>query len=69
MPEIPFRDYVDFRLDALCRDIKKLDGDVESLKMTRAELAGKANQSSVIIAYVLGASGLVLSLIQMLGGK
>ena len=68
MPEIPFRDYVDFRLDALCREIKKLDSDVESLKMTRAELAGKASQSSVIAAYVISGISLAISLIKLFGG-
>jgi len=58
---VPLRDYLEIRLSDICRQVKKSQEDIESLQLTRAELAGKANQSSVIVAYVLGASGLVLS--------
>jgi len=41
--------------------------DIKSLELTRAELAGKASQKSVYIAWVLSVIGIVISVIKLLG--
>ena len=68
MPEITLRDHIDFRLNCICEEIALLRADVESLKMTRAELAGKASQQSVIAAYVISGVSLAISLLKLFGG-
>ena len=68
MPEITFREYVDYRLNAVCGEVKKLHDAVDSLNTTRSELAGKANQSSVWLAYLMSLAGLLLGIIGLLRG-
>lgn len=45
--------------------LKSLLSDVDSLKESRAELRGKASQSSVTIAYVFAALGALLGVINL----
>jgi hypothetical protein len=40
--------------------------EVESLKLSRAELAGKATQSGVFIAYIIGIIGLIISILSFI---
>ena len=48
---------IDFKME----QIKK---ELESLKLTRANLEGKASQSSVMIAYIISVIGLCLAILK-----
>lgn len=50
---------------ATLAEVKNLREDIQSLKESRAELAGKASQQSVIVAYILSLLGLVLSALSL----
>jgi len=68
MPEpLTLREYVEYRLNELCREVKRLHDAVDSLNVTRAELAGKASQSSVIVAYVISVVSLIIAVLNLLG--
>lgn len=41
----------------------RLKDDIESLKLSRAELQGKASQASVVIAYIISFLSIILGLI------
>jgi hypothetical protein len=43
----------------------KLGADITDLRKTRDEMAGKANASSVYVAYALAGIGILISIIQM----
>jgi len=68
MPDtFTLREYVEYRLDELCAEVKQLRCAVDSLNTTRAELAGKASQSSVLIAYIVSGVSLIIAVINLLG--
>lgn len=48
--------------------VKRIETDLRVLRESRAELAGKASASSVIMALVLAVSGLVLSALGLAWG-
>jgi hypothetical protein len=60
---VSLRDYVEYRFNELGKKVDGLVTDVQSLQITRAELAGKASQTSVIVAYVLAAIGVLLNIL------
>ena len=69
MPEpVTLREYIELQLAEICKKLDRLQVDVDSLKLTRAELAGKASQSSVVIAYVIAILSLAVSALKLLGG-
>lgn len=49
--------------DMMKLELEKRDADIESLKLTRAELAGKATQSQVSIAMILSTIGLLVGIV------
>jgi hypothetical protein len=46
--------------------IDRIKEDVSDLKRSRDEATGKASQTSVIIAYLIGGAGLVVGIINLL---
>lgn len=51
--------------DSIASDNKKRDGEIESLKLSRAELEGKASQSQVSIAMIIGVIGIIMGVINI----
>jgi hypothetical protein len=41
----------------------KIENDVQSLELTRAEMAGKASMQSVILSYLIAVISLIISLV------
>lgn len=52
----------------LALQVERLQEDISDLKRSRDELTGKASQSSVTTATVLGVAGLILALIGLMQG-
>lgn len=45
---------------------ERIDGDIRSLRESRAEMQGKASQSSVNTAMIISAIGLILAIIGLI---
>ena len=60
------------RLDVVeQRIVKRLDDmslDIRDLQLSKATLEGKANQSSVHVAYLISGIGIILAVMGLLGG-
>ena len=50
-------------LAAICSQIERLEMEVRDLRESRAELAGKASQTSVIVSYILAIVSLVMAIV------
>jgi uncharacterized protein involved in exopolysaccharide biosynthesis len=50
---------------SMSKDVDSLKESIESLKLSRATLEGKASQNSVIIAYLIGLVGIVIGIFRL----
>ena len=48
-----------------CSEFERQVKEIESLRLSRAEMAGKANQSSVNISYLIAVIGIIISIISV----
>jgi len=71
MPDggIPWKEYLEEQFDhaqadrtEIKRRLLKIEESVDGLKLSRAELAGKASQTSVIAAYLLAFASLLVAI-------
>jgi len=47
------------------QDLLRISSEINSLNLSRAEIAGKASQGQVIFALIIGIASLVISLIKL----
>jgi len=50
-------------LAAACAQVEDLKARVRELELSKAELAGKASQSSVIVSYILAIVSLIMAIV------
>jgi hypothetical protein len=61
------REEVRLMIEPINTLVLKNDEKISSLELTRAELAGKASQASVYIAWLISGIGIALSVLKLLG--
>jgi len=64
---VTLREHIEYRLNCLQEEVAGLHKAIDSLNATRAELAGKADRTSVLIAYVISGVSLILAVLNMIG--
>jgi hypothetical protein len=64
---VTLREYIEYRLDELCRIAKKNQADIDSLQRTRDEAVGKASRSQyvAVLSLLVAVAALIMHILQL----